>query len=553
MVLAHLAGVKVFATGGLGGVHRDGENSMDVSADLTELGRTPIAVISSGCKSFLDIRRTLEYLETEGVGVVTFADGRGQGSAVDFPAFWTRDSGFQSPMVVENETEAAAVIYAQSSLSISSGLLFANSIPAEHSIPKETMEKAINAALQAAHDEGATGKDNTPFVLNKIKELTTASPTSSPVLPQHHTSNPSIITQALGGVGHNVAYAAHLLGASVRLCSAVGNDFGGTAALSLMAQKGMEIVGTKVMGLETGSRTAQYVAVNDTNRSLVLAMADISILERVGANFEDDWKPVMERSRPRWLVVDANWEAGALRKWIIQARASRASVAFEPVSAAKATRLFTKEVPNLEALGVFPHHHVDLATPNAIELAAMHNSARQNEILERQDWWQLIDSLGISSGGARDKLVSATNAGLVDRGVPQQSIQLLPFVPCIVTKLGPEGVLLTQLLSPDDHRLNSPSAAPHILSRSHDGNEAVGGVYMRHFPSAEVVPDEDVVSVNGVGDTFMGVLVAGLARGTMHDLERLIEVAQRASVMTLKSKEGVHPDLGLLSAEVSRC
>ena len=108
MVLAHLAGCKVFATGGLGGVHRGGESSMDISADLTELGRTRVAVVSSGCKSFLDIPRTLEYLETQGVCVATFADGRDQG--VDFPAFWTRDSGSQSPLTIKNEEEAAAMI-----------------------------------------------------------------------------------------------------------------------------------------------------------------------------------------------------------------------------------------------------------------------------------------------------------------------------------------------------------------------------------------------------------------------------------------------------------
>lgn len=108
MVLAHLAGIKVFATGGLGGVHRGAESSMDISADLTELGRTPVAVISSGCKSFLDIPRTLEYLETEGVCVATFADGR-EGK-IDLPAFYSRDSGIRSPMVLKNEEEAAAVI-----------------------------------------------------------------------------------------------------------------------------------------------------------------------------------------------------------------------------------------------------------------------------------------------------------------------------------------------------------------------------------------------------------------------------------------------------------
>lgn len=110
MILAHLAGIKVFATGGLGGVHRGAENSMDISADLTELGRTPVAVISSGCKSFLDIPRTLEYLETQGVCVATFADGRDMTNGVDFPAFWARQSGVKSPMTVKDEAEAAAII-----------------------------------------------------------------------------------------------------------------------------------------------------------------------------------------------------------------------------------------------------------------------------------------------------------------------------------------------------------------------------------------------------------------------------------------------------------
>lgn len=107
MVLAHLAGIKIFATGGLGGVHRGGENSLDISADLTELGRTPVTVISSGCKSFLDISRTIEFLETQGVFVGTFSDGRT--GEVDFPAFWTRNSGIPSPVTIHDEKEAAAI------------------------------------------------------------------------------------------------------------------------------------------------------------------------------------------------------------------------------------------------------------------------------------------------------------------------------------------------------------------------------------------------------------------------------------------------------------
>lgn len=169
-VLAHMAGIKIFATGGLGGVHRGAELTMDVSADLTELGRTPIAVISSGCKSFLDIPKTLEYLETQGVAVATFADGRS--GAVDFPAFYARDSGVKSPVTLRDELEAAKVIFAQNSLDLQSGLHFANPIPKKFGVPFQEMENAIAEALQAANAAGSKGAAITPFILDKIKEVT---------------------------------------------------------------------------------------------------------------------------------------------------------------------------------------------------------------------------------------------------------------------------------------------------------------------------------------------------------------------------------------------
>lgn len=173
MVLAHLAGIRVFATGGLGGVHKGGEKTMDISADLTELGRTPVALISSGCKSFLDIPRTLEYLETQGVGVGTFADGRK--GKVDFPAFWTRDSGIQSPTVIEDEKQAAAIIHAQTSLRLSSGLLFANPINVQDSLPREYMDQVMSQAIQDASERGISGSANTPFILSRIREITKGS------------------------------------------------------------------------------------------------------------------------------------------------------------------------------------------------------------------------------------------------------------------------------------------------------------------------------------------------------------------------------------------
>jgi pseudouridine-5'-phosphate glycosidase/pseudouridine kinase len=169
MILAHLAGIKIFATGGLGGVHRGGENSMDISADLTELGRTPVALISSGCKSFLDIPRTLEYLETQGVGVGTFADGRS--GEVDFPAFFSRDSGVKSPQTILDEIDAAAIVHAQFQLPVHSGLLLANPVPTEAAMAREDIDSIMVQAVEEAGEKGFFGSTNTPYVLKRIREL----------------------------------------------------------------------------------------------------------------------------------------------------------------------------------------------------------------------------------------------------------------------------------------------------------------------------------------------------------------------------------------------
>jgi len=169
MLLAYLAGIRIFATGGLGGVHRGGENSLDISADLTELGRTPVTVISSGCKSFLDIPRTLEYLETQGVGVGTFADGRS--GDIDFPAFFTRDSGVKSPKVLLDEVDAASIVYAQSQFPIHSGLLFANPVPEHAAMAKDEIDRIIAEAVAEAEEKGIGGSSNTPYILKRIREL----------------------------------------------------------------------------------------------------------------------------------------------------------------------------------------------------------------------------------------------------------------------------------------------------------------------------------------------------------------------------------------------
>jgi pseudouridine-5'-phosphate glycosidase/pseudouridine kinase len=166
MMCAERAGVQIFVTGGLGGVHRGGETTMDVSADVVELGRTPVAVVCAGIKSILDIGRSLEVLETEGVAVATL------GESPDFPAFFSRSSGYKAPFCVESETAAARLIDVSLCLGVGSGVVIAVPIPEELSAEGREVEEAIQLALQAAESEGIKGKEVTPYVLQRVNQLT---------------------------------------------------------------------------------------------------------------------------------------------------------------------------------------------------------------------------------------------------------------------------------------------------------------------------------------------------------------------------------------------
>jgi pseudouridine-5'-phosphate glycosidase len=165
MRLAALAGIRVFTTGGLGGVHRGAATTMDVSADLTELSLTDVTVISAGVKSILDIGLTLEKLETLGVPVLGYGTD-------DFPAFYTRTSGYAVPLRVDSPDEIADLMRAKDALGIAGGISVANPIPAEDEIPHEQIDAIIDQALSDMDARGITGKDATPYLLGRIVEIT---------------------------------------------------------------------------------------------------------------------------------------------------------------------------------------------------------------------------------------------------------------------------------------------------------------------------------------------------------------------------------------------
>ena len=165
MMIAHMAGVKIFATGGIGGVHRGAETTMDISADLQELANTKVAVVCAGAKSLLDLGLTLEYLETYGVPVLGLRTD-------EFPAFYCKSSGLKLDYRAETEEEIAKIVKTKWDLGLKGGFVIGNPIPDEYALDYDEMEKVIVKALELAKEQGIHGKDTTPFLLSHIKDMT---------------------------------------------------------------------------------------------------------------------------------------------------------------------------------------------------------------------------------------------------------------------------------------------------------------------------------------------------------------------------------------------
>ena len=165
MIIAHMAGIKIFATGGIGGVHRGAETTMDISADLEELGQTPVMVVCAGAKSILDLGLTLEYLETKGVPVIGYG-------TEELPAFYTRQSGFKVDYRIDTTEELAKAFKTQNDLGFKGGMLVTNPIPEEYAMPLETINAAIDQAIGECEAKGIHGKETTPFLLARVAELT---------------------------------------------------------------------------------------------------------------------------------------------------------------------------------------------------------------------------------------------------------------------------------------------------------------------------------------------------------------------------------------------
>ena len=193
MICAHLAGIEVFVTGGIGGVHRGGATSFDISADLHELARTPVAVVCAGAKSILDLALTLEYLETHGVPVLSIGQD-------NFAAFYTRDSGLKADFRIDAPVDQARFLRTKWALGLGGGAVISNPVPAEHEMPRAVIDGLIAQALKEADNQGISGKAVTPYLLARIKDLSGgASLATNIALVKHNATVGAELAKALRG------------------------------------------------------------------------------------------------------------------------------------------------------------------------------------------------------------------------------------------------------------------------------------------------------------------------------------------------------------------
>ncbi|KAJ2664910.1 hypothetical protein IWW48_000524 [Coemansia sp. RSA 1200] len=575
MVAAHMAGIRLFATGGIGGVHRGAECTMDVSADLTELGRTPVTVVCAGAKSILDLPKTLEYLETQGVSVIAY------GESNNFPAFFSPHSkdGLTVPWSLQTPEQVAALVHTNEQIGLQSGHVVAVPIPSEHATNSAEIERAVDTAVREAHDRGIAGKAATPFLLRRVVELTggtslkanialvknnarvaaqiarahaaimsnrrlfhstrrvastSAASTNSlkarPLLVVggaaidltsrigghldsnalvSATSYPGTVEMSVGGVGQNIARAAHFLGAETYLVSAVGNDVYGSTIRASMEAAGMPTSFLQYPG--SHARTAVYSAMHRQDGDLVAAVADMEINGMVSAQQMEE---AFQRLNPCAVGVDGNISVLALSNAIALSRTHRACVVFEPTSVPKCSKVlsalsFIRRSGAIADIGGLVH----IVTPNVLEISEMARVA--------------VD-VGLVESVPPDSTVAeiAKHHYTLDVELIRDALTLFPLFSTQVVKLGSKGVAV---VSPMSGRCERP--------------------VVRHIPAMK---PSLVISSNGAGDSLVGALLASLCReqttaltldGNValgpEDLDHIVRSAQKASILSLESPDAV--------------
>ncbi|PWA03323.1 hypothetical protein BB558_000504 [Smittium angustum] len=566
MVSAHLAGIKVFVTGGIGGVHRESEKLMDISSDLTELGRTPVSVICAGAKSILDLPKTLEYLETLGTCVVTFGPER------EFPAFFSSKSGLKSPWNVSTTEEAAKIINTQNKLGLKNGIVFAVPIPKEFERNGAMIEQSIKEAVEEAMKNKITGKEMTPFLLAKLVEITKGeslkanialvknnakigsrisnnlskmafgnkrqfSTKSSSFEPNHGQSIvvvggstidvvSRIFDENLGSFGAKKSAKdsemkeTSYIGRVNTAVGGVGQNLARASHLSgaktffvtalgndIQAEailRDLERIGMDVNHFQKleSFNTAICNSVHKSDGDLMVCVADTSIIENISL---EKIRVALDETKPGMVAFDANILPGVMKNIISYCNEHKIPTVYQPTSLQKSIRF-------LEAIS--PSQTVDIITPNTIELDYITKSAFERGI---------IPSSSLLKADFRNSCKD------VPKQVIDNCLALSNLFRYQVVTIGGLGVLL--------------------CAKEKDS--------VAFYHVAGLVPSK-ILNTNGAGDSFVGSFMSLIVRDEefipsvpfkfpLEKMSSIAKKAQLASILSLESQspvsEKLNPDI----------
>ncbi|XP_070525905.1 uncharacterized protein [Cardiocondyla obscurior] len=537
MLIAQIANIPIMATGGIGGVHRGAEQTLDISADLIEFGRTPVAVVCSGVKSILDIAKTLEYLETQGVPIIKIGD------TPEFPAFYCAETHdkIKAPCRVSTAKEAADIVETQRTLNVKTGILFAVPIPKEYALQPSVVDTAISDALKKASIMHITGKEVTPFLLNELNEITrgqsleanialiennakvaaeialhlcekfrTAHIKPASVRSIISKQKPVVIGASIldtvlqvkepeinndgrtytarrrcssGGVGRNVADALLKLGLdNTRLISVVGEDEYGKVILESLG------VGGKTVKCLSDISTTKFTVIVDVNGECYFCISEAESFAAITPKLIKEYQLHLEEAS--LIVLDANLEIDSMRCVLEVASKANVPVWYEPTDINKAKRIFE--------VGSHWENVLHFISPNQNELKVI---------------------------GEHFNIPIAEDMDLA--GVKSVAEQLAEHIPVVVTTLGAEGVLVTRRAS-----ANVP------FYNEHGELIADSPIVSRLYPVANGAEKTgEILSVSGCGDC----LAAGIIYGIHKKLNEIdcISIALKAAALSLRSFDAV--------------
>ncbi|KAG6976250.1 hypothetical protein JG688_00001527 [Phytophthora aleatoria] len=580
MRIAHAAGIKVFVTGGIGGVHRFCEETMDISTDLMELSRTPVAVVCAGVKSILDIPRTLEFLETHSVPVIGYKTDQ-------FPAFFTQDSGEKAHLRRDTPQDLARLIHESEALGLPNGHIIA--VPNPKPVPSELINEAIELGLEEVAAKSIHGQAVTPYLLKRVNEITQGvsltsnidlvnnnatvgsqiacalfdlengsvvdptaksgivyslpdkksstissgkrvlvvgglvldiiSSSTSPLI--RGTSNIGTIKQSSGGVGRNIAECLHRLRLDPLLVSSIGNDASGSILLDNLKKLGMNTSG---INISDNLSTAVYSAVLDSTGDMDAAIADMSAFESIESEAISD-KAI---DRAKLVIADGNLVPATIGDLFKRSARLDVDTWFEPTSVQKAIRV-------VEGGGVSSMKYM---SPNADELHAISTAIRQKvdlsaESNEADERFPLTKESGI----IRKEEMTLLKNDLITTLLAMADGDTKRPKHVMVT-LGKHGALVASInMSADDLREIVEDCDFDVeiwgMHHVHGGHS----VTMAHLPGMEI----PVKNCTGAGDSMVGGTVYGLLEG--YDILQSCHMGMIAARKSLASEHAINPEL----------